>query len=58
MAAGGEVFLAGEGGMLRAPPQGRRTNTAVIIEGGVEARGNLGGWHIFKFKLQREKPFF
>ena len=53
MAAGGEVFLAGEGGRLAAPqgtpgqtratpPQGRRTNTAVIIGGGVEARDDWG----------------
>ena len=58
MAAGGEVFLAGEGGRLAAPPghpradqgnppQGRRTNTAVIIEGGVEARGNWGADVLF-----------
>ena len=60
MAAGGEVFLAGEGGRLAAPPgqtradqrtpQGRRTNTAVIIGGGVEARGDWGVDIFFKKK--------
>ena len=60
MAAGGEVFLAGEGGTAGSPlgqpaPQGRRTNTAVIIRGGVEARGNWGADILFlkkKSKIQ------
>ena len=62
MAAGGEVFLAGEGGTAGSPPraaqgspppQGRRTNTAVIIGGGVEARGDWGADVLFFKKKSR-----